>query len=64
MATAELRALYNPIKSQMFSTELAYLLARLEDRPIGLVVERALRAYANASPAFASYIRNPPQWIR
>jgi hypothetical protein len=44
MAFAEVDSIYNPIKSQIFSVELAHLLARLEGRPAGLVVERALRA--------------------
>jgi hypothetical protein len=60
MAFAEVDSIYNPIKSQIFTVELA----RLEGRPAGLVVERALRAYGNASPAFAPYIHNPPRCIR
>jgi hypothetical protein len=64
MATSEMRSIYDPIQSQIFSVELAHLLARLEGRPVGLVVERALRAYGNASPAFAYYIHNPPRCIR
>ena len=64
MAFAEVDSIYNPIESQIFSVELAHLLARLEGRPAGLVVERALRAYGNASPAFAHYIHNPPRCIR
>ena len=64
MAINEVTSLWNPIQSQLFSTELAHLLARLEGRPVGLVVERALRAYGNASPAFAHYIYDPPRCIR
>ena len=64
MATSEVRSIYDPIQSQIFSVELAHLLACLEGRPVGLVVERALRAYGNASPAFAHYIHNPPRCIR
>jgi hypothetical protein len=64
MAFAEVDAIYNPIKSQIFSAELAHLLAMLEGRPVGLVVERALRAYGNASPAFAYYIHTPPRCTR
>ena len=55
-ADREIPALWDPIQSQLFSTELANLLAKLEGRSVGLVVERALRAYANASPVFARYI--------
>ena len=64
MAVSEVRSIYDPIQSQIFSVELAHLLACLEGRPVGLVVERALRAYGNASPAFAHYIHNPPRCIR
>ena len=51
MAVSEVRSIYDPIQSQIFSVELAHLLACLEGRPVGLVVERALRAYGNASPS-------------
>jgi hypothetical protein len=64
MAIHEVPALYDPIKSQLFSLELAHLLARLEGRSVGFVVERALRAYGNASPAFAYYIHTPPRCTR
>jgi hypothetical protein len=61
MAFAEVDAIYNPIKSQILSVELAHLLARIEGRPVGLIVERALRAYGNASPAFAYWLHQPPR---
>jgi hypothetical protein len=64
MAYREVSALWDPIQSQLFSTELANLLARLEGRSVGLVLERALRAYANASPVFAHYIHTPSRCIR
>ena len=64
MAVSEVRSIYDPIQSQIFSVELAHLLACLEGRPVGLVVERALRAYGNTSPAFTNYIHNPPRCIR
>jgi hypothetical protein len=64
MAHREIPALWDPIQGQLFTTELANLLARLEGRSVGLVLERAPRAYANASPVFAHYIHTPSRCIR
>jgi hypothetical protein len=64
MAFAEVDSIYILSNHKFSAVELAHLLARLEGRPVGLVVERALRAYGNASPAFAHYIHNPPRCIR
>jgi hypothetical protein len=64
MADREIPALWDPIQSQLISIELASLLARLEGRSVGLVLERALRAYANASPVFAHYIHTRSRCIR
>lgn len=56
--------IHDPAYSQMFCIELTNLLSKLESLPVGLILERALRAYANTSPAFRHHIQQPPGAVR